>query len=351
LPKPGNKPAESVGFPAVTKQLDKLGRQVLAGERLSRGEAFALSELGPTRPYDLLYWAHRLRQQNFGSAVRLCSIAAGKLGACGEDCKWCAQSAGAAPQRIESAEIVAAAKSAAAKGASSFGIVNSGRRPNRRDLREVTDVVRQIRTDQECNLQICASLGELTDDQANFLADGGVTRYNHNLETSRRFFRQVVTTHTYEDRLRTLTAARRAGMMLCCGGIFGLGETWGDRIELALTLRDQVRPQVVPLNFLHPIPGTPLENADPLRPLEILSIIAIFRLLLPTVDLKIAGGREVNLRDLQSWMFYAGATSCIIGKYLTTPGRSSEQDLRMISDLDLTVVPELTNVDELTKAH
>ena len=130
-------------------------------------------------------------------------------------------------------------------------------------------------------------------------------------------------------------------MSLCCGGIFGLGESWDDRVDLALTLRDEVHPDVVPLNFLHPIPGTPLEKARPLAPMEILTIIAVFRLVLPRVDLKVAGGREVNLRDMQSWIFHAGATSCLIGNYLTTQGRPAEEDLQMIADLGLAVVKEL----------
>jgi len=186
-------------------------------------------------------------------------------------------------------------------------------------------------------------MGELTDSQARRLVAAGFRRYNHNLETSRRMYPQMVTSHTYEDRLRTIEVARCAGLRLCCGGLFGLGETWADRAELALALRDQVRPDVVPLNFLHPIPGTPLGGATPLKPLEILSIIAVFRLVMPTVDIKVAGGREHNLRDMQSWMFHAGATSCLIGNYLTTAGRPVGEDLRMIADLGLKIVRDLSS--------
>ena len=325
-----------------------LGRRALDGQRLGRLDLIAAAQAGRDRPYDLMYWANEVRTARFGSAVRFCSIAPGKLGGCTEDCKWCAQSAVCAsppkpPGRTGIAEIVAAAADASRLGAASFGIVNSGRRPTQRDLADVAEALARIKAEIKppAALQTCASLGELTDEQASRLAAAGVRRYNHNLETSRGFFPKVVTTHSYDDRLRAIAAARAAGMSLCCGGIFGLGETWADRVDLALALRDEVRPDVVPLNFLHPIPGTPLQAARPLEPVEILRIIAVFRLAMPEVDLKIAGGREKNLRDLQGWMFYAGATSCLLGNYLTTSGRAAQEDLQMVADLGLKLVAEL----------
>ena len=326
-----------------------LGRRALAGERLSRLELLNLAQAARQSPYDLLYWANRIRTGRFGNAVGFCSIAPGKLGNCSEDCKWCAQSAtcakpGRKPRHTPAREIVAAAENAARQKAACFGIVNSGRRPGKADLEAVADAAAQIKTAGRgpgANLRLCASLGELTDAQARQLLAAGITRYNHNLETSRSFYPTVVTSHTYDDRLATLAAARRAGLGLCCGGIFGIGESWDDRVELALTLRDEVAPDIVPLNFLHPIPGTPLENSVPLQPIEILCIIALFRLAMPETDLKIAGGREKNLRDMQSWIFYAGATSCILGNYLTTAGRSVPEDLQMFADLGLEVVTQL----------
>jgi len=215
--------------------------------------------------------------------------------------------------------------------------VNSGRCPSARDISDVAAAAGDISAEPDCRIGVCASLGELTDEQASDLASAGVRRYHHNLETSRRHFTEMVTTHTYDDRLVTLAAARRAGMELCCGGLFGIGETWEDRIELALTIRDEVRPQAVPLNFLHPVPGTPLENQPALAPMEILSIIAAFRMVLPEVDIRLAGGRERNLRNLQSWMFYAGASGFMIGNYLTTTGRKPPDDLQMIADLGMSV--------------
>ncbi len=333
----------------MRERVADLGRRVLDGELLGRSDALVLAESARTHPHELMYWASLVREQQFGREVRLCSIVAGKLGGCSEDCKWCAQSARSAGgdvsvSRCSRGEVLTAAREAARLGAACIGIVNSGRGPAPRDIRDVTTAVEAVSADAECPLEVCASLGVLTDEQASDLASAGVKRYNHNLETSRRRFAEMVTTHAYDDRLETLAAARRAGMELCCGGIFGLGETWADRIDLALTLRDEVRPRVVPLNFLHPIPGTALANQPALAPMEVLSIIAVFRLLLPGVDLKVAGGRERNLRELQSWIFHAGASSTMIGNYLTTAGRNPADDLRMIADLGLTVAAEVSPV-------
>jgi len=331
----------------VDSTIQRLGREVLDGRTPSRGDLLQCAQLAAEQHYELLYWANQVRTKHFADTVRLCSIAAGRVGACSEDCKWCAQSAAFAPGRTEpelaaAGDLASAARDAAAKHAASFGIVNSGRRPTADEFQVVLDAAGQIRRKCGREIRICASLGELTAQQAADLAAAGVGRYNHNLETSRRMYGQMVTTHAYDDRLATARIAMQAGMGLCCGGIFGLGETWEDRIDLAVTLRDDLQPQpeVVPLNFLHPIPGTPLADNEPLKPTEILDIIAIYRLAMPQADIKVAGGREVNLRDMQSWMFYAGATSCLIGNYLTTPGRSAEEDLRMIRDLGLRIVDE-----------
>jgi len=327
----------------VTLHISEIQLRSLANEPLSHPEVLFLAEAAQKQPYELMYRAHQVRRQNFSNKVRLCSIAAGKLGACREDCKWCAQSVhwskSDEPVRRASVEqVAAAARSATGHCVASFGIVNSGRRPSQAELESVIESAHRIRSDNPDSLTLCASLGELTAEQATALADAGIHRYNHNLETTERIFRQVVTTHSYADRLATIRSARQAGLKLCCGGLMGLGETWEDRVDLALTLRDQVDPEIVPLNFLHPIPGTPLGDRQPLDPLEILSIVALFRLVLPRVDIKIAGGREKNLRDLQSWAFYAGATSCIVGNYLTTQGRDVQADLQMFRDLGLEVV-------------
>ena len=314
-------------------------RRALDGELLDKPALRDLVAQAADNPFDLLYWASRIREAHFANKVHLCSIVAGKLGGCGEDCKWCAQSAASAPgaagpQRLGIDQIVTAARDAAKLGAGCLGIVNSGRAPSHRDIDDVAAACSAIRHDDASrNLNLCASLGQLTEPQAVQLASAGVRRYNHNLETSRRHFPNVVTTHSYDDRLQTAAVVRAAGLQLCCGCLFGLGETWDDRIDLALTLRDTVRPDVVPLNFLHPVPATPLGGAAPLDPIEILTIIAIFRFAIPATRIKVAGGREANLRDMQSWIFHAGATGCLIGNYLTTSGRAPREDLQMIADL------------------
>jgi len=343
----------------LNDRIATLGARALAGESLGRAGLLDLAAAGGGDPADLLHWAHRVRTRRFGNAVRLCAIVAGKTGACSEDCRWCAQSAGfqthCEPARATCEQIAQAAEEAARWGACHLGIVNSGRTPTDRDIDTVTQAAVAVVGKKGTGTfskqrekepvpffpSCCASLGELTEPQAKRLADAGITRYNHNLETSRRMYAQMVTTHTYDDRLRTLSVARAAGMGICCGGIFGLGETWEDRVDMALTLRDEVRPDVVPLNFLHPIPGTPLADVAPLTPTEILTIIAVYRLAMPDVDIKVAGGREHNLGDQQPRIFEAGATSILIGNYLTTTGRAPEDDLEMIDDLELQVVAEL----------
>lgn len=328
----------------MNSRIAEIGRRVLDGDRLSGPDALALVKAALKAPYDLFYWAHQVRTQRFGRAMRFCSIVSGKTGACTEDCKWCAQSAvcrnGPQPSRADLSQIYLAAQQAHKNHAFTIGIVNSGRRPSQRDMDDLVTAAGNIRSQHD--IGVCASLGELTDDQAARLAQAGIICYNHNLETSRRFYPTVVSSHNYDDRLRTVAAVRKAGIKVCCGGIFGLGETWEDRIELALTLRDEAQPDVAPLNFLHPIAGTPLERSKPMEPLEILTVVAIFRLVLPGVDLKIAGGRELNLRQMQNWAFYAGATSAIIGNYLTTSGQSPAEDLRMAADSGLQVVQQLS---------
>ncbi len=181
-------------------------------------------------------------------------------------------------------------------------------------------------------------LRALSPERARRLAGAGFVRYNHNLETSARFFAAVCTTHTYEDRVRSARSALEAGLELCCGGLMGMGETDEDRVDLALAVRE-LGSHVVPVNFLHPIPGTPLADAAPMSPLEILSVTAMFRLVMPDRIIKLAGGREKNLGQLQSLMFMAGADSCIVGNYLTTAGRPAEEDLALIRDLGLVPAP------------
>ena len=293
--------------------------------------------------YDLFYWANRIRLAKVGPGIRLCAIVAEKMGACPEDCAFCGQSAhhpAGLPDKqgtLSGPEITAAAHKALEKGATSFGIVNSGRGPTDAELDRLAPILEQLAGLER--LTVCASLGILSDSQAERLHRLGVRRYNHNLETSRRFFPRVVSSHSYDDRLATVKAVKQAGMSLCCGGIFGLGESMADRLEFAQTLAE-IQPDDVPLNFLHPLEGTPLANAVPMKPLDILRTIGLFRFVLPEAHIKVAGGREANLRDLQSWIFFAGASGCLIGNYLLTSGRSIKDDQQMLADLGLSAETE-----------
>ena len=234
---------------------------------------------------------------------------------------------------MDGTEVADACTDARDNGASAFGIVNSGRGPTKREWPKIMEAVHAMKeVDGICH---CATLGTLDEEQARDLKDAGVRRINHNLETSREFYPQIVTTHAWQERVDTVRLAQKVGLETCCGVIFGMGETIDDRVSLAFSLKE-LNPNVVPLNFLFPIAGTPLADTPRLKPMEILKIVAVMRLVLPRQDLKVAGGREKNLRDLQSWIFYVGATSALIGNYLATYGRPHHEDLQMIEDLELT---------------
>ncbi len=314
-----------------------LSRRVIAGGDVTRVEAEQLFRLEGEDVYDLFYAAHKVRRHFHGNRVTFCSILPTKFGNCSEDCKFCAQSAhfdtGVEPHAMmDGAEVAHACEDAKNNGASAFGIVNAGRGPTKREWPKIMEAVYAMKkVDGICH---CATLGTLSEDQAKDLKAAGIRRINHNLETSKEFYPEIVTTHAWQERVDTVRLAQRVGLETCVGCIFGMGETVADRVSLAFSLKE-LNPSVVPLNFLFPIAGTPLENAPKLRPMEILKIIAAMRLILPRQDLKIAGGREKNLRDLQSWIFYVGGTSGLIGNYLATAGRPNGEDLQMIEDLEL----------------
>jgi len=317
--------------------VESCARRVEAGEELRREDGLRLLEAATRDPPAVWRAADAVRRRFRGRAVHLCGIVPVKVGRCPEDCHWCSQSAhwqtAVDPKPLlPTEEIVEAAEAAERSGAAHFGLVSSGGRLSDEEFDAVLEAGRAVRS--RTGLAVCGSFGALTPERARRLAAAGFSRYNHNLETSPRHFPNVCTTHTWEDRLRSARAARDAGLDVCCGGLFGIGETDADRVDLALAVRD-LGAAVVPINTLHPIPGTPLADAAPLEPLKILSIIAVCRLLLPRQVITLAGGRERNLRDLQCLMFLAGADACLIGNYLTTRGRRAEEDLAMIRDLGL----------------
>jgi biotin synthase len=287
----------------------------------------------------LLYLSNRVLREYRGKGVYLCSIVSAKTGACPEDCAFCAQSARArfpiaSHPMLEPHAILEAAKRAERNGASEFCIVASGRGPDSKTFKMVLDAVSLIRT--HTSLSVGCSLGILTREQARLLYSAGVSRYNHNLETARSFFPRICTTHTYEERVRTAHLVKESGMELCSGGILGMGESIEQRIELAFELRE-VNPDIVPINLLNPRPGTALEGASLLEPLEAVKSIALFRLILPDKIIVCAGGREVVLKDLQPLALFAGANALITGNYLTTPGQEPEMDLAMIKKLGMEV--------------
>jgi biotin synthase len=320
--------------------LPTLARRVIAGGEVTRSEARALFALDITGEaiHDLFYAAGKVRRHFHGNRVTFCSILPTKFGNCSEDCAFCAQSAHfdtgiEAHPMMDGAAVTQACTHARDNGASAFGIVNSGRGPNKREWPKIMEAVEAMKAvDGICH---CATLGTLSEEQARDLKAAGVRRINHNLETSQEYYPQIVTTHPWQERVNTVRLAQKVGLETCVGCIFGMGETIEDRVSLAFSLKE-LNPSVVPLNFLFPIPGTPLADAPRLRPMEILKIVAVMRLLLPRQDLKVAGGREKNLRDLQSWIFHVGATSALIGNYLATAGRANADDLQMIEDLELT---------------
>lgn len=284
---------------------------------------------------ELMSAALRVKVAQRGDSFALCSIINAKSGQCSEDCRFCVQSAHyvtAAPVYPLLAEerMVQAAREAAAAGAEHFSIVTSGRGLRGSDFDRVVAAVAAVR--EQVGIKVCASLGILAEADFRRLKAAGMCRYHHNLETSAEFFPRIVTTHTFAERLATIAAAQAAGLEVCAGGIFGLGENEADRVSLALTLR-QCGVSSVPLNFLLPQPGTPLAGQTPLRAVEILRAVALYRLILPTIPIRLAAGRETAMPDFLSSCFLAGADGMMIGGYLTTRGRSIVQDRNFVAEM------------------
>lgn len=307
--------------------------------QLTVGELAALADLDDASVPALAALAHEVRLAWAGPTVEVEGILSAKTGGCPEDCHFCGQSARfdtevKATPFLDTGEVLAAAAETAALGASEFCIVLAVRGPDAKIMARIVDLVPQI--EASTGLNVAVSAGILTRAQALELAAAGVHRYNHNLETSRSFFPQVVTTHSFDERVRTCGYVREAGMELCCGVLLGMGETAAQRLELIEQIR-AVEPAEVPVNFLNPRPGTPLQIRRPLGALEAIRWIALFRLALPAVILRYAGGREITLRDLQALGMTAGINALIVGNYLTTLGRAPQEDLTMLADLRMPI--------------
>ncbi|MCH9667103.1 MAG: biotin synthase BioB [Actinomycetia bacterium] len=309
------------------------------GVGLDQDQTLQVLRLPDDRLDDLLALAHDVRMAWCGPDVEVEGIISLKTGGCPEDCHFCSQSGlFASPVRsawLDIPSLVEAAKQTAKTGATEFCIVAAVRGPDERLLAQVAAGIEAIR--DEVDIQIACSLGMLTQDQVDRLAAMGVHRYNHNLETARSFFTNVVTTHSWEERWGTLQMVREAGMEVCCGGILGMGETLEQRAEFAADLA-ALDPHEVPLNFLNPRPGTPFADLDVLPASEALKAVAAFRLALPRTMLRFAGGREITLGDLGAKKgILGGINAVIVGNYLTTLGRPAESDLELLDDLQMPI--------------
>lgn len=283
----------------------------------------------------LMAQANATRQRTQGDHLQLCSILNAKSGRCSEDCKFCAQSAhhhtsiDVYPLRSKDV-IVQAALDAAEIGAMRFSVVTSGNRLTSDEVETLAAAMEEIR--QRSSIGLCGSLGALEPEALKRLAAAGMTRYHHNIETSRRYYAEIVTTHAFDQRLETIRAAQAVGLEVCSGGIIGLGETWEDRLDMAHTLAE-LGVDSVPINILSPIPGTPLADMEPITAEDVIRTLCLFRLTLPNATLKIAAGREAVLKDRQLQGFLAGANGMIIGGYLTIKGDDLARDFDLIKQI------------------
>ena len=321
----------------LRQHLSQIVESALEGRGIAPETATGLASVEGPDLWDLLAAAGRVRQRFRGDAVDACSIVNAKSGACSEDCSYCAQSvhhATTAPvyPLVSVDRMAKAADSARQNGARRFCIVTSGRGiESQADLENIGRGIARVR---EIGLFPCATLGTLSRVQLAYLRDAGLHRYHHNIETSRNYFSRICTTHSFDERLAVLNNARELGLSACSGGIFGMGESMQDRIDMAFTLR-ALDVDSVPINFLMPIDGTPLGGRSPIPALEALHAIALFRLILPDREIRICGGRGGTLGQLNPLIFIAGADGFMIGNYLTTTGLNPADDLKMIRDLGL----------------
>jgi biotin synthase len=321
--------------------LQNLADKIIAGKNATRRDAQKIISL---QCHDdllmLMAQANRIRNYFQGSRIQLCAIVNAKSGRCSEDCIFCAQSAHYKTEiesypLLNAEKILAAAKAAQHNGATHFSIVTSGKgMTNASEFKKICTIIHAI--SQNLEVFPCASLGILSRDQFLMLGKAGLKRYHHTLETAPSHFGAICSTHRFAERVQTVRRAQEAGLEVCAGGIFGLGETQAQRMEMAFTLRD-LAVDSVPLNFLHPIAGTPAAKFSPLAPLEILKTIALFRFVMPRTEIRICGGRETGLRTLQPFMYVAGADGTMIGNYLTTSGRNPSIDVQEIRDLNLSI--------------
>lgn len=315
-----------------------LAERIISGKTPDNGEYLSVLSVADEDFLSLLQGADMLRNFYFGKLVHLCTICNGKSGRCTEDCAFCSQSKFAKTDSpiyrlMEKGELQKGAVCAAKTPINRYSIVTSGKGLSRKEVERIAEAISEL---DKNALGYCVSLGILDRDNFQVLKNAGVTRYHHNLETSRSHFKNICTTHTYHERVQTIKAAKEAGFSVCAGGLFGIGETDEQILELALTLKE-LDVDSVPINFLTPIKGTRLEKANRLASFRCLKIIALFRYVLPKKELIICGGRENNLRQLHPMIFYAGASGIMTGNYLTTKGQTIQDDLEMLEGLNFNV--------------
>lgn len=319
--------------------LKKLADDIINGKRLTRNDElsfFITCDLN-----ELMKGADKIREYFCGDKVDLCTIINGRSGRCGEDCKYCAQSAHnhtscEVYDFLPKEKIIEEALANEKEGVDRFAIVTAGRSLSGEDFEKAIDVYETMH--KECKLDLCASLGFLTKEQFHRLHEAGVTSYHDNIETSRRNFPNICTTHTYDEKIATIKTAQEEGFCVCSGGIIGMGETWEDRIDMAVSLAE-LGIMSIPINALMPIPGTPLENLEQLPEEDILRTIAFFRYINPEANVRLAAGRALITNDGEA-AFLGGASATITGNMLTTSGSTIESDKKLLSGMGRDVVPE-----------
>lgn len=318
----------------VSMNWNEYADKAVQKEALTQEEALHVLQAPDDELLPLLHAAFRVRKHFFGKKVKLNMILNAKSGLCPEDCGYCSQSiVSTAPvakyTMLDKDTLLAGAREALNRKAGTYCIVASGRGPTEKELGQVIEAVKEIRATMP--LKICACLGILSDEQAQRLKEAGVHRYNHNLNTSRNHYSAITTTHTYDQRVETVDTVKKAGMSPCSGVIVGMGESDEEIAEMAFALRS-LDADSIPVNFLNAIPGTPLQNQGRIPAKKALKVLALFRFVCPDKEIRVAGGREVNLRSLQPLSLYA-ANSLFVGDYLTTPGQEISADHQMIEDL------------------
>jgi len=325
--------------------IDGMIEIALKGQSISSDKALQLESFTHEELDYLFIGTDRIRDKFKGEDVKICSIVNAKSGRCVEDCSFCAQSSSFQTDAPETElmsveEMVAAAKEAEAFGANEFSIVASGTKmDDRQELDKVIAAVRRIKA--ETKLETCCSLGLMELDDLKELKAAGLDRCHHNLETAASFFNKIVTTHTYEDEVKAVQNAKEAGLQVCVGGIFGMGETFAQRVELAFSIRE-LGTQSLPINFLKPIDGTGLDHLETIEYYDALKTIALLRLVLPKIDLFVCGGREEVMTDKQEQLFSAGANGILGGNYLTTKGQDPKRDIEMIQSLGLRPIASIS---------